>query len=435
MSEIAVHVEPVNIKPAKAPANWVIKKVVYRCRQIDGSVVVKIRYSCPSSNCTQTFDELPAVTHHMREEHGVELESGTTGDRGSVGEMVTRHVRIPNGQIRVICPLCIRQFQPEDSEGLYCHIAQEHGRLMCSSQVDNVQFQGQSEHLDLLYANPSEHWFPRRDEVAERVHVVSLGCYCGVKSSLQHMGLGHAHLPFDWMRTTSVGVADLVRNQFRGYFTYKTELDVPDSNLKMQRSEQHSFWHDDISQKPQRDKLQRRIDRFHGLSKSSKDLLFIRSSCTTEELSDSENLYSALQECFSGGSHRVLLAVLVDGQEAFLGPILHTELPGLIFYKIGRHGENSKQAYCEAIASAVTLTLAAAESICPQSGFAVNTMNRQDANLPEVVFNVPSGHSMRKSIQPWDGGLKSGFANLASFERPGPQPGEIGVKAHRAAGA
>jgi len=430
MTAIAVPVEAV-----QAPANWVIKKVTCRCHQLDGSVILKICYICPWSNCTLEFDELSAVSHHMLEGHGVQLESGIACDPCSAGEVSKRHVRIPNGEERVVCPLCIQQFQPDDSEGLYAHLAQEHGRLITSSRVNDVQFQGQSEHLDLLYANPSKHWFPRRDDVAERLHVVSLGCYCGIKTSLQHMGLGHAHLPFDWMRTTSAGVAHFVRNQFQGYFTCKSECDVPDSALKMQRSEQHSFWHDDIFQKPQRDKLQRRIDRFHGLSESSKDLLFLRSCCTTEELSDAENLYMALQECFSGSSHRVLLAVLVDGQPAFQGPILHTELPGLIFYQIGPHGENQKQAYCEAIASAVTLTLAAAEDISPQLGFAVMTLDRQEANLPEELFNVPSGHSMRNCVQCWDGGLNSGFADLTSFERPGPQPGEIGVQAGRAAGA
>lgn len=171
----------------------------------------------------------------MLEGHGVQLESGIACDPCSAGEVSKRYVRIPNGEERVVCPLCIQQFQPDDSEGLYAHLAQEHGRLITSSRVNDVQFQGQSEHLDLLYANPSKHWFPRRDDVAERLHVVSLGCYCGIKTSLQHMGLGHAHLPFDWMRTTSAGVAHFVRNHFQGYFTCKLELDVPDSNLKMQR--------------------------------------------------------------------------------------------------------------------------------------------------------------------------------------------------------
>ena len=67
------------------------------------------------------------------------------------------------------------------------------------------------------------------------------------------------------------------------------------------------------------------------------------------------------------------------------------------------------------------------------------TLDRQEANLPEELFNVPSGHSMRNCVQCWDGGLNSGFADLTSFERPGPQPGEgqdiIGVQAGRAAGA
>lgn len=272
----------------------------------------------------------------------------------------------------------------------------------------------------------------------QRIHVVSLGCFCGVKLSLQHMGLGHAHLPFDWMRTTSAGVAHFVRNRFQGYFSCKTQLNVPDSQLKMQRSEQHSFWHDDIFQEQDREKLERRIDRFQGLSTKSHDILFLRACSSTDELLDVEDLFMALQENFAGGSesgslpHRVLLAVFVDGQKAFEGPILHKQLPGLIFYCIGPHEQNHARAYCEAIASAVTVTLAAIGDVNPDSGFAVETLDRHKATLPPKISIVPSGQFLNETIRYWDGGLNSGFDNLASFERPGPQPGGVGVKESRA---
>lgn len=299
---------------------------------------------------------------------------------------------------------------------------------MSSSRVDEPTLQGQSDHLDRLFSKPTKHWFPRRDDVIERIHVVSLGCYCGIKCSLQHMGLGHAHLPFDWMRTTSAGVAHFVRNDFDGYFTCKSQLAVPDSHLKMQRSEQHSFWHDDIYEEQDREKLQRRIDRLHALSEGPRDLLFLRSCTSTTELSDAEDLYMALQERFSGRSesgvmlHRVLLAVLIDGQAEFQGPILHKDLPGLIFYYVGPHGQNANQAYCKAIASAATLTLAAAHDICPELGFAVDTVDGQKAGLPSQVFVIPGGDKLIAHLKYWDGGLLSGFANLTSFEKPGPQP-------------
>lgn len=387
---------------------WHIKKRVYRYVQVDGSVVVKITYSCPvGDECTEECNSLSALTLHIEHAHGVGFK--VPGLHYGI-----RHGLLPSGKLCLICPECIMQFPLEQQDELIRHLAAEHGTV--GVFAGDGQLRGQSEHMDFLHDAPSELWFPRRDEARRRLHLVSLGNFCAMKLSMQSMGLGEAHLPFDWIRSTLAGVHDFVCNNFASYFSVASQCSV--GQLKVYRSVRHSFWHDDITQVEVREKIQRRIDRFRLLCDQPRDLLFLRSCATTDELAQVEQLYSALLAQFGATPmfpyRRVLLAVVVDGQDGFVGPYWHDYIDGILFISQPSApplatGGPDHQAYCCAIASAVETALTLPEGCDPGLGFGIR--GRQCPLGPNMAIS-------EARLRFFDTGLYSGFEGLMSFEGP-----------------
>lgn len=197
------------------------------------------------------------------------------------------------------------------------------------------------------------------DCVNQKMQVVSLGSYCGVKISLRRLGLGDASLPFDWMRTSSAGLVHWLTRGFDEFFKVNRVLDVRlnDKDFTIFRSDVHSFWHDDINDPVVREKIWRRIRRFLELDvSSSRDLLFIRSVAGTPDLREVETLFTLLKSLFEKQGRRVFMCVIVEDQPV-TGPIFHKEHERLFFWVQGQFtGTLSLQSpgpYEDAIAFAV----------------------------------------------------------------------------------
>eukprot|EP00746_Dinoflagellata_sp_MGD_P161514 gnl/MRDRNA2_/MRDRNA2_88695_c0_seq1.p1 gnl/MRDRNA2_/MRDRNA2_88695_c0~~gnl/MRDRNA2_/MRDRNA2_88695_c0_seq1.p1 ORF type:complete len:530 (+),score=76.62 gnl/MRDRNA2_/MRDRNA2_88695_c0_seq1:99-1592(+) len=178
-------------------------------------------------------------------------------------------------------------------------------------------------------------------DVMQHVQVVSLGSYCGVKATIRRLGLSEASLPFDWMRTTITGLIHWLKSDFDGFFRVNRRLQImmTDSGLKMLvfRSQNHSFWHDNIELAADREKLWRRVRRFMSLSDTGggdsqqRTLLFVRSLAGTQEISLVETLYEVLKDQFGKNGRKVVLLVIIENQ-AKVGPILHQRQDGIIFW-------------------------------------------------------------------------------------------------------
>lgn len=176
------------------------------------------------------------------------------------------------------------------------------------------------------------------EEVNRKVQAVSLGSSCGTKLSLRRLGLGEATMPFDWMRTRSIGLVRWIRSNFDGFFETQQRLEVimQDTLMTVYRSPSHSFWHDDIQDEVCHQKLQRRIDRFFDLVNEKADLprrplLFVRSVAGSSELLQSEELYETVRERFEACGRRVFLLLIVEDQP-MLGPILHSKYENLVYW-------------------------------------------------------------------------------------------------------
>eukprot|EP00439_Symbiodinium_sp_Y106_P065884 s2742_g10.t1 len=299
------------------------------------------------------------------------------------------------------------------------HIAAIHGRAL---SVPGGRFGGQSDQLDLLHScSPQKH--PRCDEILEHLQLVSLGSFCGMKLSIQRLGLGTAHLPFDWIRSTQVGVERFLKTGFSDFFCVARKLEIESAALTVHRGEHHSFWHDDVGQAAVRDKLRRRVVRFLELANDfrnqSRDFLFLRSCACTSELHHAEDLYAALAQCFTpgqGNSPRVLLAIIVDGQAQRQGPIRHAALPGLVFFtqeQLSEEETTDSQAYCWAIGAACDAALLE----CAQ-GFSVQPGQRVVKSGTELADGGHCGGEWYPPLQFCEAGLHSGYG-VSCFEAPG----------------
>mmetsp|Transcript_60425 Transcript_60425/g.112213 ORF Transcript_60425/g.112213 Transcript_60425/m.112213 type:complete len:417 (-) Transcript_60425:64-1314(-) len=328
---------------------------------------------------------------------------------------ITR-LRLPTGETFLVCPICDKQFDEQQGETkLLCHVAADHGKAWSSQDGQH----GDSEHLDMLHQASATTSHPRCEEVKQRMQVVSLGSFCGVKFTIQRLGLGAAHMPFDWIRTRSSGVVDFLTNGFAGFFSVASQCQIKSANLRVYRSHQHSFWHDDISQTEVREKLLRRIDRFRALQKdSSKDVLFIRSCASTDELSEVEQLYMTLQS-WLGVTRRVLLVIIIDGQEQHVGPFFLEGLPGVVLYGQPIAGEDAMmegRAFETVVRSSIDLALQAS------NGKAFPVV--QGAMTFKKASDMLAGGLIRHC----DAGFSSGYEGLRCFEEtPGIQHFDLTV--------
>jgi len=357
---------------------------------------------------------------HMQEPHDV----ARAGDRctspaalgGGDGKIQITRARLPNGEVKLLCPICDAVFDDGKEAELLEHAAAEHGQAWASMEAG---VWGESEHLDKLHQAPSEHWHDRREEARRRLHIISLGSFCGMKFSIQRLGLGDAHLPFDWIRSTADGVRHFVAEGFRGFFSIASVHQVTGSHMIVHRSERHSFWHDNVSELEVREKLRRRVARFLQMSEDSTDLLFLRSVTSTDELRDVEDLYAVLVRRFdrAARARRVLLAVVIDGQPEFRGPIAHAGLPGVLFLLQPTDVEASSPAgsgYSRAVTAAVNAALSTPEGTAVEDGFGL-----ANGSAPAVPSAAALLTGKAATVVHFDGALFSGYGDLRCFEDSG----------------
>lgn len=431
------------IPPAQPSAHQIVRKI-YRAIEQDGTEREMSTHVCPC--CQLEFSQMRSLLSHMSEVHQVHIQYEETQEdkqvwrfrkaEGSDDEYKGRptvqvcRITMPGGASRLECPMCQAHFASDDQAAFLEHSASIHGKSWGFS--GNPEANGPvSDHLDKLYQGSNQLWHPHREALLARFHVISLGHFCGVKFSIQNLGLGNAHLPFDWLRSNSAGLCHFLRSDFEDFFSVACWRDVRNANLRMYRSERHSFWHDDIAKPEARAKLQRRINRFRALRDDAKDLVFVRNVTCTDELSEVEDLYTALCDRFDGQRRRVLLVVIVDGQEGFQGPIRHAGLPGVIFY-----GQNEKQdptdsrrgqVYCRAISNALDMALAAPEHSHPSVGFGAG---EEQCDLPVVsnpseLLNATEKQQARFLF--FNKGLLTGYGDLRSYSEVGTKHFDMNV--------
>jgi len=159
---------------------------------------------------------------------------------------------------------------------------------------------------------------PDAGAVKGQVSCVSLGSWCGLACCLRKLGLRQAAYPFDWNRTTLPAVIGFIQTRFSGFFDFVEVVDhaiplgdaEPHGDL-VYRGRQHSIWHEDVRKPEERQKYERRIERFYN--NPAERILFMRAANSHDELEYAPALMDALDEQFP--HKQVFLLMIIDFQD------------------------------------------------------------------------------------------------------------------------
>jgi hypothetical protein len=101
--------------------------------------------------------------------------------------------------------------------------------------------------------------------------IIPIGIDCGIATFLKEYNLRTMSLPFDWIMTYK-GVFNVIKNKFHNF------IPKPSPTIKSTKDfitpEGIRFIHDDFPQN--KEKYERRIDRFHTLLSSPTQIIFFR---------------------------------------------------------------------------------------------------------------------------------------------------------------
>jgi len=192
----------------------------------------------------------------------------------------------------------------------------------------------------------------RNDTETAKIRLVSLGCYCAPKLTFKKLGRGAETLPFDWCRTTIEGVLHFLKNDWEGFFDYKTTMPVPGFTMTIFRGYYHSFWHDNPTDPAMHERYARRLERFNNIDAQSGQVLFVRSCSASDEAAKGPELLYLLK---ARHGQNASLLLIVDFQHSAQGAAVVHEHPDLlIFYLSGSaHSDPDGAPYCEPILCAL----------------------------------------------------------------------------------
>jgi len=113
---------------------------------------------------------------------------------------------------------------------------------------------------------------------------ISLGCWCGITTSLKGNSLYYAALPFDHIRSTFIGIIDCFENNFDNFFPKKVELDIIENYTYSGRSfrgKYFGFYHHNLFDDVIVSHFTRRINRLKDImANTQENIVFIRTILT-----------------------------------------------------------------------------------------------------------------------------------------------------------
>ena len=127
------------------------------------------------------------------------------------------------------------------------------------------------------------------------IEFVSIGGWCGTKMALTANNYESASNPFDYVRSSMLGVIDCFENNFQNYF--------PESYVKQSNgfylSQCCEFQHEDFADPNTIISLNRKISRFRDLLTEYKSVCFLR-TITLDNFTNELKYYKQLQTAIEG---------------------------------------------------------------------------------------------------------------------------------------
>jgi hypothetical protein len=126
---------------------------------------------------------------------------------------------------------------------------------------------------------------------------ISLGGWCGTKLALAANNYSSASNPFDYVRSSILGVIDCFETDFSNYFPKDNKKEANGFFL----SKCCEFQHEDITSEKSILSFNRKIKRFRELLKQNKQVCFLRTICLNDydnELKYSKDLQKAIEKSY-----------------------------------------------------------------------------------------------------------------------------------------
>jgi hypothetical protein len=126
---------------------------------------------------------------------------------------------------------------------------------------------------------------------------VSIGGWCGTKIALKQCGYMRASYPFDYVRSSILGVIDCFETNFLNYFPKDTKKQENGYYL----SSCCEFQHEDIANPEKIISFNRKIKRFRELLQQNKPVCFLRTVCLNDyncELKYYKKLQKAIDDAY-----------------------------------------------------------------------------------------------------------------------------------------
>ena len=120
---------------------------------------------------------------------------------------------------------------------------------------------------------------------------ISIGGWCGTKMALVQNGYKAESLPFDYVRSSILGVIDSFNTNFGNYFP-KDKTQLPNGNYLSQCC---VFCHEDITSEISIQSFNRKIERFRKIMSEKNKICFLR-TITLNDYNKELKYYKKLQQ-------------------------------------------------------------------------------------------------------------------------------------------
>lgn len=140
---------------------------------------------------------------------------------------------------------------------------------------------------------------------------ISIGGWCGTAFGLIGSELRNCSLPFDWVRSKFEGIIDCIENDFANFFPNPLIYEKI-CGMNSYRGKFISFFHDNLEEITEIDKLKRRITRFDKLLTETREIVFVRTVRTLnyeDEIKLTKKFHDVMKRKYSNTNYILVFVI------------------------------------------------------------------------------------------------------------------------------
>ena len=140
---------------------------------------------------------------------------------------------------------------------------------------------------------------------------ISIGGWCGTAFGLNGCQLRNCSLPFDWVRSKFEGIIDCIENDFANYFPNPI-IHEKIGEYNAYRGKFISFYHNNLEEITEIEKLKRRITRFNKLLTETQEIVFVRTTTTLnyeDEIKLTKKFHDVMKRKYSNTNYILVFVI------------------------------------------------------------------------------------------------------------------------------